>query len=142
MMKLITGKYFNQKEKIVECFTFLIKDDFIQDEKVVANFQTTCCQQIQKVSGHYNDYKNLLIKYSGEVFAKPVRIQSELVTEFFDCLIVELTENLDRVVAQAETSILAEQKGSFFQFDEKREEDQHTLQTIDDVYKSMPKLMS
>ena len=42
----------------------------------------------------------------------------------------------------SETSILAEQKGSFFQFDEKREEDQHTLQTIDNVYKSMPKLMS
>ena len=60
------------------------------------------------MSGHYNDYKNVLIKYVSGVFQKPIRVQPELVSEFFDCLVIELTEALDRVVASAETSILAE----------------------------------
>ena len=50
-------------------------------------------------------------------------MQPELISELFDCMIIELTEALDRVVAQSGTSILAESKGDFFVFEEKKEED-------------------
>jgi len=45
-------------------------------------------------------------------------------------------------MASAATSILAEQKGNFFVFEEKKEEEQETLATVNEVYKCMPKLMS
>ena len=76
------------------------------------------------MSGHYNEYKNTLIKATGTVFQKSIRIKPEILSELFDCLLLELTEALDRVVAQEQTSILAEQKGNFFIYEEKKEEDQ------------------
>jgi len=60
------------------------------------------------VTGHYNGYKNGLIKSAGAVFQKSVRIKPDTLSELFDCLILELTEALDKVVATAATSILAE----------------------------------
>jgi len=42
-MKLLVGKYFNGKEQIVDCFTFLMKEDFVQDEEVVEKYLTACC---------------------------------------------------------------------------------------------------
>ena len=73
-MKLLTGKYFNDKEQIVDCLSFLLTEDYVQDEATVAKYLSVSCQQIQKVSGHYNDFKNVLIKSTGDVFQKPIRV--------------------------------------------------------------------
>jgi len=58
LMKLFKGKYFNDKEQIGECLAFLLAEDFVQDKEVVVGYLTVCSEQIQKVSGHYNAYKN------------------------------------------------------------------------------------
>ena len=44
LMKLLVGKYFNNKEEIVECFEFLVKEDFVQGEQVVEKYLTVSCQ--------------------------------------------------------------------------------------------------
>lgn len=73
------------------------------------------------MSGHYDGLKNVFIKSTGSIFEKSISIQPESVQELFDCLLIELTESLDRVDAIAGSNVLAEQKGSFVQFDKKKE---------------------
>jgi hypothetical protein len=93
------------------------------------------------VSSHYDGYKNALIKSTELVLSKRIRIKPEVLSELFDCLLLELSQALDKIVAQAETSFLAEQKGNFFKFEEKKEEEQHNLSTAENVYSCMPKML-
>ena len=101
IMKLIEGKYFNNKEQLVECMIYLVKEDFLLNVQLVEKYLAICCAQVQKVTGHYNDYKNALIKSVSEVFKKTMRIKPEIISELFDCLILELTEALEKVVVQS-----------------------------------------
>ena len=78
------------------------------------------------MSSHYDGYKNALIKTTEQVLSKRIRIKPEVLSELFDCLLLELSQALDKIVAQAETSFLAEQKGNFFKFEEKKV-GRHTL---------------
>ena len=46
MMRLVMGKYFNEKEQIVECLGFLVEDDYLQDEEKVGTILQGSCEQI------------------------------------------------------------------------------------------------
>lgn len=64
-----------------------------------------------------------------------------LISEIYDYLIVQLTECLDAVIAQEGSGMLAESRGIFFDFDEKREEDKATLKSVQEAYSVMPRLL-
>ena len=46
MMRLVLGKYFNEKEQIVECLGWLVREDFLQDEEKVGTLLQGSCEQI------------------------------------------------------------------------------------------------
>ena len=60
-MALVNGKYFNSKEKLVECFAFLVAEDYVQSDDRKVQFLQIAISQAAKASGNYNDYKNALI---------------------------------------------------------------------------------
>lgn len=54
---------------------------------------------------------------------------------------MQLTECLEQIVAQEGAGMLAESRGIFFDFNEKREEDKATLKTVQESYSVMPRLI-
>ena len=42
MMKLLTGKYFFEKEQIAECFDYLIRDEIIEGESILTDYLQMC----------------------------------------------------------------------------------------------------
>ena len=64
-----------------------------------------------------------------------------LIQEIYDFLIVQLTESLESIVAQEGAGMLAEARGVFFDFDERREEDKAILKTVQESYGAMPRLL-
>ena len=40
MMSLINTKYFNGKERLIECFTFLVSEEYLTKEERKLNFLT------------------------------------------------------------------------------------------------------
>ena len=69
-------------------------------------------------------------------------LTAELVQEIYDFLIVQLTECLETIVSHEGGGMLAESKGIFFDFNEKRDEDKATLKTVQEAFGVMPRLLS
>ena len=88
-MTLVNGKYFNGKEKVVECFAFLMHEDFLAKEDRKLTFLSVALSQAQKASGNYNEYKNVLIQAIRTACLKIVigRVPAETIQEIFDFLI-------------------------------------------------------
>lgn len=69
------------------------------------------------------------------------RLPEGLLQEIFDLLIVQMSECLEMIVAQEGSGMMAESRGIFFDFDEKREDDKATLKTVQVAYSAIPRLL-
>jgi hypothetical protein len=100
IMALIEGKYFNCKDKIVLCLSYLVNHDFVESLDHRLHVVRICMSQATKANTHHDDYKNTNIKVIGEVLQKFGKrdVPSELISELFDFFIMQLTDNLELLV--------------------------------------------
>ena len=110
LLQLISGKYFNNKKRIIECVAFLITNDFIQDQGILTSFIEVCTSQGTKAINKQNEYKNVIINAIGEVSKclDGKTTPQEVKQEVFDFFLMQLTDCLEILVSQQGTGMLAE----------------------------------
>ena len=131
---LIGGKYFNNKETVIEGFMSLIKvnEKLTTDVVFVNQYADTCLKQIEKFTESRLGYKNQVIKALTQLYQLSKVVSSENKVRTFEKLTSDLHESLKKV---SEKASMIE---SLDEFEEKREEEKQTLQTAIDAYECLP----
>lgn len=73
MFELISGKYFNNKETLIDSFAKVMslmenESSWIKDKSFLEKFVSVCLQQIEKFNMSNSRYKNKLIGCLDECF--------------------------------------------------------------------------
>eukprot|EP00347_Sterkiella_histriomuscorum_P023653 403333856 len=131
---LIAGKYFNDKETVIDGYMALLKlnQRYLNNADYMNNYVDICLKQVEKYSESKLVYKNKIINSLSSTLALTQVIKPELKQAIFDQLFVELVNSLKKVSEKA--SMI----DSIDEFEEKREEEKSTLQTAVFAYESLP----
>lgn len=138
IQELIAGKYFNNKEQVVEGFMAIVKIAQLWNNQPIANKYVgeICFKQIEKNLNGKLGYKNQIIK-SQMVFLEASKvIVPEVKEAMFEMLARDLRASLQRV---SEKAAMIE---SIDEFEEKREEEKQTLESALLELDTLPYLVS
>ena len=138
IQELIAGKYFNNKEQVVEGFMAIVKIAQLWNNQGIANKYVgeICFKQIEKNLNGKLGYKNQIIK-SQMVFLEASKvIVPEVKEAMFEMLARDLRASLQRV---SEKAAMIE---SIDEFEEKREEEKQTLESALLELDTLPYLVS
>ena len=138
IQELIAGKYFNNKEQVVEGFMAIVKIAQLWNNQPIANKYVgeICFKQIEKNLNGKLGYKNQIIK-SQMVFLEASKvIVPEVKEAMFEMLARDLRASLQKV---SEKAAMIE---SIDEFEEKREEEKQTLESALLELDTLPYLVS
>ena len=138
IQELIAGKYFNNKEQVVEGFMAIVKIAQLWNNQPIANKYVgeICFKQIEKNLNGKLGYKNQIIK-SQMVFLEASKvIVPEVKEAMFEMLARDLRASLQKV---SEKAAMIE---SIDEFEEKREEEKQTLESALLELDTLPYLIS
>lgn len=138
MHQLIAGKYFNNKGEVVEGFNQLISvaNKAQNVEFVNAYAGDTCYKQIEKnLTGGAFAFKNVMLNSLLSILKKSRAIKPEVKSALYELLFRDTRHCLQKV---SEKASMIE---SMDEFEEKREEEKDTLQSVLYEYDCLPYLL-
>ena len=131
MYDLISGKYFNNKELLVESFIKVMglmeqASPWRKDLDFSIQFVQTCLKQIEKFNLSNLQYKNKILECLNACLACQEDMPEKQISEVESICFDQLQRNMDLVT---ENQNLSDGQG-LTTFEEKKDEEKQTLQTI------------
>ena len=125
MHTLIAGKYFNNKEQVVEGFMALVKIANLANNAEFVNLYVgeTCYKQIEKSMSGKLGFKNQMVKSLSQILETSKTIRKEVKSNMIELLSRDLRACLQKV---SEKAAMVE---SMDEFEEKREDEKQILQS-------------